>query len=410
MLQKQISYEMIIMSEKNSKKIAALTGADSAAEAMRQINPDVVPLYPITPQTQIVETYSQFYADGQVDSELVRCESEHSVMSVAIGAAAAGARVMTATSSQGLAFMFEPVFIVPSFRIPMVMNLVNRALSGPINIHCDHSDSMAVRDSGWIQIYSENAQEVYEHTIMAVKISEHRAVHLPVMVCQDGFITSHALVNVDILGDDVVKEFVGSYRSSDSLLTSKNPVSLGTLDFYDYFFEHKKQAFDAMDESRKVIRDIFAEFSKIIGKDYDFIEEYHTSDAEHIIVAMSSACGILKEAVDQLRSEGRKVGLLKIRLFRPFPEKEIAQALKNAKSVIVLERVSGFGTYSPLYNEISSALYHYKDKPKMVNYVFGLGGRNFGLKDALEIYNKFPSIDAEFLGENNKLRYHGVRE
>jgi len=392
------------------KKTKALTGADSAAEAMRQINPDVVPLYPITPQTQIVEVYSQFYADGQVDSELVRCESEHSVMSVAIGAAAAGARVMTATSSQGLAFMFEPLFIAPSFRIPMVLNLVNRALSGPINIHCDHSDGMAVRDSGWIQIYSEDAQEVYEHTLMAVKISEDKDVLLPVMVCQDGFITSHSLVNVELLDDALVKGFVGDYRPSDSLLTSKSPVSLGTLDFYDYFFEHKKQAFDAMAASKDIISRVFSEFSKISGRNYEFAEKYMIEDAEYIIVAMSSACGILKEAVDQLRLDGKKVGLLKIRLFRPFPEKEVAQALKDAKAVIVLERVSGFGAYSPLYNEISSALYHYPNKPKMVNFVFGLGGRNFGLKDALELYLKFPSINAEFLDEKNRLRYHGVRE
>ncbi len=387
-----------------------LTGAEAAAEAMRQIEPDVVPLYPITPQTQIVETYSQFVSDGIVNTELVRAESEHSVMSIAMGASAAGARVMSATSSQGLALMFEPVFIASSLRLPIVMNLVNRALSGPINIHCDHSDGMAVRDSGWIQFYSENAQEVYETTIMAMRIAEHKEVLLPVMISQDGFITSHALVNVDILEDDIVKQFVGPYKPKFSLLNSEKPISIGALDFYDYFFEHKKQNFDAMEKSREIIREVFDEFSQITGKKYDVIEKYKSEDADYVIVAMSSACGILKEAVDQLRAQGQKVGLLKIKLFRPFPEKEIAQALENAKAVIVLERVSGSGSYSPLYNEISSALYLYPKKPKMVNYVFGLGGREFNLGNAISLYQELPNIEKEFLDEKNKLRYLGVRE
>jgi pyruvate ferredoxin oxidoreductase alpha subunit len=391
-------------------RIKALTGAEAAAEAMRQIAPDVVPLYPITPQTQIVEVYSQFVADGLIDSELVRCESEHSVMSVAMGASAAGVRVMTATSSQGLAFMFEPVFIASALRLPIVMNLVNRSLAGPINIHCDHADGMSVRDSGWIQIYNETAQEAYEYTLMAVRIAEHPDVQLPVMVCQDGFITSHSLVNVNVYDDEQVKIFVGNYNPRDTLLNSEAPVSIGALDFYDYFFEHKKQNFDAMENAKRVISEIQEEFSKITGKRYGFIEKYHTDDAEHIVVAMSSACGILKGAIDELRKHGQKVGLLKIMLFRPFPEFEVAQVLKNARSVIVLERVSGNGAYGPLYNEISSALYHYPNKPKLVNYVFGLGGRNFGHKDALNIFAEFDKVDTDFLDQNNKLRYYGVRE
>ena len=398
------------MSNKNYTT-KALTGAEASAEAMRQIAPDVVPLYPITPQTQIVEVYSQFASNGLVDSELVRCESEHSVMSVGIGASAAGARVMTATSSQGLAYMFEPIFIASALRVPIVMNLVNRSLAGPINIHCDHADGMAVRDSGWIQIYNENAQEAYESTLMAIRIAEHPDVQLPVMVCQDGFITSHSLVNVNIYNDELVKIFVGNYNPRETLLNSENPISVGTLDFYDYFFEHKKQNFDAMENAKRVIKEIQEEFSNsVTGKKYGFVEKYYTDDAEHIIVAMSSACGILKGAVDELRKQGKKVGLLKIMLFRPFPELDVAQALKNAKSVIILERVSGNGAYGPLYGEISAALYHYKNKPKMINYVFGLGGRNFGHKDAMNIFAEFDKIDTEFLDHNNKLRYYGVRE
>ena len=398
------------MDKPKNFEVKAMTGAEAAAEAMRQIAPDVVPLYPITPQTQIVEVYSQFAADGVVDSELVRCESEHSVMSVAIGASSAGARVMTATSSQGLAYMFEPIFIASALRVPIVMNLVNRSLAGPINIHCDHADGMAVRDSGWIQMYCETAQEAYENTLMAIRIAEHPDIQLPVMVCQDGFITSHSLVNVNIYNDDDVKIFVGRYNPNDTLLNSENPISVGTLDFYDYFFEHKKQNFDAMENAKRVVKEIQDEFSYISGKKYGYVEKYHTDDAEHIVVAMSSACGLLKIAVDELRKQGKKVGLLKIILFRPFPEFEVAQALKNAKSVIVLERVSGNGAYSPLYSEISAALYHYQNNPKMVNYVFGLGGRNFGHKDALNIYSEFDKLDKEFLDQHNKLRYYGVRE
>lgn len=393
-----------------AKILKALTGAEAVAEAMRQINPDVVPLYPITPQTQIVEVYSQFIADGIVDSELVRCESEHSVMSVATGASVAGARVMTATSSQGLAYMFEPFFVAAPLRASMVLNLVNRALSGPINIHCDHSDGMAVRDSGWIAFYCEDAQEAYEHNFMAVKISEDPEVQLPVMICQDGFITSHSLTNVELLDDTEIKDYVGVRKAAYDFLDTTKPLSVGVLDFYDYFFEHKKQAFDAMERSRKVIRRVFDEFSKISGKKYDFIEKYHTDDAEYIIVALSSACGMLKNAVDELRAKGKKVGLLKVILFRPFPEAEVAQALKNAKSVIILERVSGFGAYSPLYTEISAGLYHYEKKPKMVNYVFGLGGRNFGLTDALGLYEEVQKIEGEFLDEHEKLRYWGIRD
>ncbi|GIU69272.1 MAG: 2-ketoisovalerate ferredoxin oxidoreductase subunit alpha [Candidatus Woesearchaeota archaeon] len=393
-----------------SKSTKALTGAEAAAEAMMQLNPDVVPLYPITPQTQIVETYSQFVADGLVDSEIVRCESEHSVMSVAIGASTAGARVITATSSQGLAFMFEPLFIVPSLRLPIVLNLVNRALSGPINIHCDHSDGMAVRDSGWISFYCEDAQEVYDYNIMAIKVAEHKEVQLPVMICQDGFITSHSLVNVDVLETETVRNFVGKREPAFDFLDTKKPLSVGVLDFYDYFFEHKKQGIDVINKSKEVIKNVFEQFSKITGRNYGFIEKYYTEDADYIIVAMSSACGILKNAVDELRRQGKKVGLLKIILFRPFPELEVAQALKNAKAVIVLERASGFGAYSPLYSEISAGLYHYEKKPKIVNYVFGLGGRNFGMKDALGLYAELENIESQFLDENNKLRYWGVRE
>ena len=260
--------------------IKALTGDQAAAEAMRQINPDVVAAYPITPQTEIVMTYSQFAADGLVDTEMVPVESEHSAMSACVGAAAAGARTMTATSANGLALMWEVVYIAASTRLPIVMPVVNRALSAPINIHCDHSDSMGARDAGWIQIYCENAQEVYESIIMAVRIAEHPDVLLPVMVCQDGFITSHSVEGINIFDDKAVRDFVGEHKAHFPLLDVDKPVTYGPLDLQDYYFEHKRQQAEAIANAKKVIPQIFKEFKKISGKEYDFIEEYKMQDAE----------------------------------------------------------------------------------------------------------------------------------
>ena len=309
----------------DTRKRLAFTGDETAAYIMKQINPDVVTAYPITPQTETVMKFSQYAADGEVDTELVTVESEHSAMSATIGAAAAGARAMTATSANGLALMWEIVYIASSARLPIVMELINRALSAPINIHCDHSDSMGARDASWIQIYSENNQEVYENTMMALRIAEHPDVQLPVMVCQDGFITSHSLEDVAVFTDEQVREFIGERKPVYNVLDIKKPITWGPLDLQDYYFEHKRQQAEAMRNSFKVIEEVHRDFEKFSGKRYDFIEEYKTDDAEAVIVAMSSVCGTIKYVIDELRAEGKKVGPYEIPM-QPEPLLKEAQS------------------------------------------------------------------------------------
>jgi pyruvate ferredoxin oxidoreductase alpha subunit len=386
----------------------AITGSECSAEAMRQINPDVVAAYPITPQTPIMHAFAQYVADGLVNTEFVTVESEHSAMSACVGASAAGARAMTATSSNGLALMWEIVYIASGMRLPIVMNLVNRALSAPINIHCDHSDAMGMRDSGWIQLFSENGEEAYENTLMAVKIAEHPEVLLPVAVCQDGFITSHSVETVEILDDKTAKEFVGEHKAIDALLDVENPVTHGPLDLFDYYFEHKKQQMTAMDKSPEIIREVFDEMGKITGKHYDFFEEYLTEDAERIIVCCNSSAGTVKYTIDELRKIGEKVGLLKMRVFRPFNNKQVVEKLKKAKSIAIVERAAGFGSYgSMLFNEIRSAFYEEKEKPKMTNYIYGLGGREFDPEQVKKIFEEIKNLEEE---KENKVRTIGVRE
>ncbi len=387
------------------KTLVAITGAMASAHAMRQINPDVVAAYPITPQTPIMMNFAQFVADGLADTEVVTVESEHSAMSACVGAAAAGARVMTATAANGLALMHEIVYIAASTRLPMVMSIVNRALSGPINIHCDHSDTMAERDSGWIQIFCENAQEVYESTILAMKWAENEKVLLPVMVNQDGFIISHSVENVEILPDDVVKEFVGEHVPHEPLLDVEHPITYGPLDLYDYYFEHKRQQMEAMKEAEKEFPKIAAKLSAITGNEYDFIESYKLDDAEYVIVTLGSSAGTVKYVVDEMRETGKKVGLLKIRVFRPFPGKRIAEALNGKKAVAVLDRSASFGAEAPIYAEVKSALYTIKERPILQSYVYGLGGRDFTPDHAKTAFDRL--MKGEFFeGEG----YLGLRD
>ncbi len=390
------------------KKKVAITGAVAAAEAMRQINPDVVAAYPITPQTEIMMTFAQYKADGLVDTELITVESEHSAMSACVGAAAAGARTMTATAANGLALMHEIVYIASSTRLPIVMCVVNRALSAPINIHCDHSDTMAERDSGWIQIYSENPQEVYDHILLAMRLGEHPDVLLPVMVMQDGFITSHGVEVVELLPDDVVKKFVGEYKPAFSLLDVDNPFTIGPLDLYNYYFEHKRQQAEAIENAKKVYPQIAEELSKITGRKYPEIEEHFMDDAEYVIVTMSSAAGTTRYVAEKLRAQGKKVGLLKIRVFRPFPYDKVKEALKARKAVAVLDRSASFGAFPPLYTEIRNSCYELSDneRPKLAPYVFGLGGRDLSINLIIEAYTDL--IENKF--NTNKIKYLGVRE
>ena len=362
-------------------KVVALAGNEAAAEAMRQINPDVVAAYPITPQTELMHTFAQFHADGLVDTELVLVESEHSAMSATVGASAAGARAMTATSANGLALMWEIVYITASLRLPVVMPVINRALSGPINIHCDHSDTMGCRDSGWIQLFSESAQEAYDNTIVAVRVAEHKDVLLPVMVTLDGFILSHTVERLEILEDDLVRNFVGSYIPNQTLLNVDKPITIGPLDLQDYYFEHKRQEIEAENHALDVINEISAEYAKISGRHYDLLELYKMDDAERAVIVMGSTAGTAKVAVDQLRSKGEKVGMIKIRAYRPFPYDKIIDALSNLKAVAVLDRAASFGAKGgPVYTDIRAALYGNNGKLPVVDYIYGLGGRDINMK------------------------------
>ncbi len=387
-----------------------LSGNEAVATAMRQINPDVVAAFPITPSTEVPQYFSTYVANGLVDTEFVPVESEHSAMSACVGSEAAGARTMTATSSCGLALMWEELFIAASCRLPITLALVNRALSGPININADHSDSMGARDTGWIQIYSENNQEAYDNFIQAVRIGEHKDVRLPVMVCQDGFITSHAVENIELIEDDKVKEFVGEYYPQNFLLNSKQPMSVGPYDTPTYYMEHKRLQAEGMIKAKKVILEISEQFEKLTGRKYGLFETYKLDDADSALVIINSTAGTAKDAVDRLRAEGKKVGLLKIRVFRPFPAEEIAEALENTKSIAVMDKAEGFNSQGgPLCSEIKSALYNIENAPKIINYIYGLGGRDVKVDNIIEVYNELEKINKT--GDiGNKYRYLSVRD
>ncbi len=393
-------------------KFKALAGNEAVATAMRQINPDVVAAYPITPQTSTVQKFADFVSDGLVDTEFVCVESEHSAMSACVGASAAGARVMTATSANGLALMWEIVYIAASNRCPIVMSLVNRALSAPINIHCDHSDVMGMRDAGWIILFSESGQEAYDNMIQAVRIGEHADVLLPVAVCQDGFITSHGMERVEIYDDDDVKAFVGNYAPQWSLLDIENPKTYGPLDFYDYYYEHKRQQVEAMKNAQGVIMDVAKEFNSKFGRDYGLFETYRLEDADVAIVVANSTAGTTKVVVDNLRDEGLKVGLLKPRLFRPFPAKEMADALGHIKAVAVMDRSISFGAMEnagPLFIEMAAALAFHGVRAPVADYVFGLGGRDILPGEIESVYRDMLRV-AETGQVEQMVTYLSVRE
>ena len=387
-----------------------LSGNEAVAEALRQINPDVMAAFPITPSTEIPQYFSKLVANGQVDSEFIPVESEHSAMSAVIGSEAAGARSVTATSSAGLALMWEELYLAASNRLPCVLTLVNRALSGPININCDHSDSMGARDSGWIQIYAENNQEVYDNLVMAYRIGEHKDVKLPVMICQDGFITSHAVENINLLEDKEVKDFVGEYEPENYLLNPECPMAVGPYSVTNYYFEAKRAQAEALKNSKQVVLDVADEYAKISGREYGLFEEYKMEDAEEAVVIIGSAAGTTKDAVDELRELGKKVGLIKIRLFRPFPASEIAEALKNVKAVAVMDRTESYNDCcGPLGAEVTTALYRAKSDCLAVNYVYGLGGRDVRVKDMMNVYKELEEI-AQTGETGETYRYMGIRE
>lgn len=387
-----------------------LSGNEAVAIAMRQINPDVMPAFPITPSTEIPQYFSSFVANGQVDTEFIPVESEHSAMSAAIGAEAAGARTLTATSSCGMALMWEELYVAASNRLPIALALVNRALSGPININCDHSDSMGARDAGWIQIYAENNQEVYDNFIQAFPIAENVKVRLPIMVCQDGFITSHAVENIELLEDADVKAFVGDYDPEHYLLNSQERMAVGPYSVTNYYMEAKKQHAQAMANAKQVVLDVAREFAKISGREYGLFEAYRLEDADYAMVIIGSAAGTAKDAVDALREKGIKAGLLKIRLFRPFPAEEIARALFHVKAVAIMDRAESLSSQGgPLGSEVMAALYRARSQALAVNYIYGLGGRDVRVDQAEEVFEQLEKIAAA--GEvTDAYRYLGLRE
>ena len=387
-----------------------LSGNEATAIAMKQINPDVVAAFPITPSTEIPQYFSSFVANGDVDTEFVAVESEHSAMSATIGASAAGARAMTATSANGLSLMWEMIYIASSLRLPIVMALVNRAVSGPLNIHNDQSDAMGVRDAGWIMLFSENNQEAYDNMLMAHRIAENKDVLLPVMVCQDGFITSHSIENIELEKDEEVKEFVGKYQPEHYLLNSEEPMAVGPLDLQAYLFEHKAQQAEAMKNAKKVIKEVAEDFEKWTGRKYEFFEKYKLDDAEIAIVCMNSTAGTTKAVVDKLREKGVKAGLLKLRMFRPFPAEEIAEALSHLKAVAVLDKADSLnGAGGALFEDVTSAMYVNQKQVPMVNYVYGIGGRDTTEKQLESVYSDLAKIVEEGKIEN-PYRYLGLRK
>ena len=387
----------------------ALTGNEAGALALKQANPDVAAVYPITPQTELMHVFAQYVADGDVDTEMILVESEHSAMSAAIGAACAGARAMTATSANGLALMWEMIYIAASFRLPIVMPVINRALSAPINIHCDHSDTMGARDSGWIQIYSENSQEAYDNVIQAFRIAEDPRVLLPVMATWDGFVISHTVESLEVLEDDEAEPFIGTYEAQRSLLDTKNPMTLGPLVLTDYYFEIKRKQIEAMRGAGEVILEVGEAYGQLSGRKYGFFDTFMLDDADLAIVVMGSAAGTSRQAVRDLRAQGVKAGMLKLRVFRPFPGQLIADALSHVKAIGVMDRCVSFGIEGgPVFHEVRSAAYERRLAIPIAKYIYGLGGKDVRPEMIQEVFADLEKVaesghdpaEAKFIGLN----------
>jgi len=387
-----------------------MSGNEAVSYAIKQINPDVMPAFPITPSTEIPQMVSNYIANGQMDTEFIPVESEHSSMSATIGAEAAGARSLTATSSAGLALMWEELLLAASNRMPCALALVNRTLSGPININCDHSDGMGARDTGWIQIYAENNQEAYDNFVQAYPIAEDPRVHLPIMICQDGFITSHAVENIELLEDEEVKNFVGEYHPEEFLLNPGKPIAVGPYSVSNYAMEARKNQLDALAASKEVILEVADKFKKLSGRGFGLFEEYRTDDADYVMVIIGSAAGTAKQAVDDLRDQGKKVGVLKLRVFRPFPAEEIAAVLKDKKAVAIMDRTESYNTHGgPLGAEIMAGLYRAHASVQATNYIYGLAGRDFTVNHVYDIFAELEQ-SIETGKEIEQYQYIGLRQ
>jgi len=412
---------MVLTTQKRSRAIA-LNGDEAVALAAKQCDVDVVAAYPITPQTIIVERFSEYVHNGEVDTEFICTESEHSALTCCLTAAAVGARTFTATASAGLALMHEILYVTSGCRAPVVMAVANRALSAPINIHCDHSDSMVERDSGWIQIYVENSQEAYDSIIQAFRIAEHQELSLPTMVGLDGFFLSHTLENVSVLPDEAVRNFVGQRQIPlvknhegkfvPYKLDPENPITIGPLDLHDYYFEHKRQQEEAMRKALGIIRKIHDEYAEVSGRRYGngLVDPYRLEDAELVTICLGSTAGTVKTVVDQLRAKGVKAGLLRIRTFRPLPVQEIIKALQNVKAVAVMDRSCSFGgSGGPVFHEIRHVLYDSNIHPHVVNYIYGLGGRDMSQLLVQKIYRDLARI-LETGKIDKSIKFIGLRE
>jgi len=404
------------------QEVLALNGDEAVAYAAKQSNVDIVAAYPITPQTIIVERFSEYVANGEVETEFVCTESEHSALTACLAASVTGARAFTASASAGLALMHEMLFVTSGCRAPVVMAIANRALSAPLNIHGDHSDTMAQRDSGWIQIYVENAQEAYDSIIQAFKIAENLEVLLPAIVGLDGFTLSHTLENVHVLPDNIVKEFVGIRQFPNVLnhegknvpfrLDPENPTSMGPIALPNYYFEFKRQQEEAMKNALKIIKQVHREYAQISGRKYGdgLVDPYKLDDAELAVVCLGSTAGTVKTVVDKLREEGIKAGVLRLRTFRPFPTEEIINALKNAKVVAVMDRSMSFGGFGgPVFHEVRHVLYDAASHPYVINYVYGLGGRDTSPTQIRKIYEELQTI-LQTNHVNKMISYVGLRE
>jgi pyruvate ferredoxin oxidoreductase alpha subunit len=412
----------IKMTQKPKQETVAMNGDEAVAFAVKQCEVDVVAAYPITPQTIIVEKFSEYVANGEVQTEFVCTESEHSAMTACLAASATGARTFTASASAGLALMHEMLFVTSGSRAPVVMAVANRALSAPLNIHGDHSDSMAERDSGWLHIYVENAQEAYDSIIQAFKIAEDIGVSLPIIVGLDGFTISHTLERVDTLSEEVVKKFVGE-RQFPMVLTHEgktvpfkldpeNPMTMGPNALQNYYFEFKRQQQEGMNIALKKIQEVNSEYAKISGRSYGngLIDAYQLEDAEIAIVYIGSTAGTLKVIVDQLRQEGIKAGVLRLRTFRPLPVEELQNALKNIKVIAIMDKsMSPGGLGAAVFHEVRNALYDVKEHPIMVNYIFGLGGRDNSPRDLRRIFEDLIRITRTGQVEKT-VHYLGLRE
>lgn len=371
-----------------------ISSAEAVSEAVKRARPSVIPVYPITPQTKISEKLADYVADGDLDAHYIKVESEHSAMSAAIGASGAGVRVFTATSSQGLAYMHEPVFAAAGMRVPIVMANANRALSAPINIWNDQQDSISERDSGWIQLYAETGQEAFDTILQAYKISENQDILLPTMVCIDGFILTHTVDPVEVLSQEEVDSFLPKYTRGYSYLDPEDPMSLGTLADTESYLEIRHDMEMAMEHSLDVIEEVGKEFGDLFGRYYGLIEEYKSEDADIILIAMGSLCGTIKDVVDKERENGKKVGLVRIRSYRPFPKDALKVAVKDAKLAVIDKDIS-FGAGGAVYMDVKAALDN-----ETYGFIIGLGGRDITPIDIEEIIEKTenPTKDIEWIG------------